>query len=274
MATLTGITTHLSGSAGAWTFYRRLGTTVAKEKVESHRNKKLSEAQLDHLVRWSNPVAFWSVTQGCLRNGFSHKRQGQTDFNAFMSANLNRNEVYLTRNMVRLGASVAAPYQLTDGRLPTIGVVETGDGLLRSDIRLGEGFIITPDTTVREISHAVVDNNIGFKYGDRIFCLVALQYHVGTLGTPQVRVVTTTLSLDPYSHEPVLAIPWAADFLSVVEGCLGASAPLTGGIAWIHTRTLRDRPLVSTQHLVLSGAPDAPYSTPTALAAAKASYRR
>lgn len=274
MATLTGITTNLTGSAGAWTFYRRLGTTVAKEKVEPRRSRKLTEAQLDHVVRWCNPVAFWSATQGCLRNAFAHKRQGQTDFNAFLSANLRRNRVYLTRDMVRLGACVAAPYQLTDGSLPAIGVGETADGRVRTDIRLGEGFVVTPDTTVRAMSHAIVDNNIGFKYGDGLFCIVMLQYHYGPEATPQVRVVTTTLPLDPYSRVPVLSIPWAAEFFTVVEGYLGASASLTGGIAWIHTRTVRDCPVVSTQHLAVSGAPDLPYSTPEAFAAAKESYRR
>ena len=274
MAILSGIQTHLSGSAGAWTFYNRLGTTVAKEKVEPQRRKKLSDKQLDHIARWGSLVTFWSHTEGSLRGGFRHKQRGQSDFNLFTAANFKDNSVFLTREMMRKGACVAAPYQLTDGSLPTIRVGESGDGRVRTDIRLGDDFLVTPDTPIREVGLAIVDNNSGFRHGDSLFCIVMEQLEEERWNVPQVKVKTNTLPIDLGKRDSLSTLSDSWGMFSNVEGFLGAARPLRGGIAWIHTRPHRSGLAVSTQWMFVSGDPAVPYSTPAALAAAKESYSR
>ena len=274
MAILKGLTTNLSGSAGAWTFYDRLGTTVAKEKMDSRGRKKLSDAQLDHIARWGSLVSFWSHTGGCLRHGFRHKQRGQSDFNLFTSANFKDNRVFLTREMMRQGACVAAPYQLTDGTLPTIHFSESDDGRVRTDIQLGDDFVIAPDTPIRDIGLAIVDNNSDFRHGDKLFCIVMEQQAADQQNVPHVKVRTNTLPIDLAQHLPFSTLVEQWGMFANVEGHLGASHPLTGGIAWIHTRPRPNALTVSTQWMFVSGAPNAPYSTPAAHAAAQESYRQ
>lgn len=274
MAKLNGLTTDLTGSAGAWTFYNRLGGTVAKQKVDNLSRKRMSDTQLRNNLRWGNLVAFWQATHGCLRGAFERKRNGQTDYNLFMSNNLLGQGVYLTSDMVRAGACVAAPYLVSMGSMPSIEVVETVDGRLRTGIRLGDGFALTSATTVGELSRAIVQNNPDFRHGDMLFCLVFSQADDTPDGYPHVKAGIATLQIDAYSGELLSSIPNILSTFSEVEGCIGAESPIVGGMAWIHSRRLRSRVAVSTQRLAVTGVPYAAYSTPESIATAIESYRR
>ena len=273
MANLNGLITNLSGSAGAWTFYNRLGNTVAKQKVDTRPHRRLSDKQLAQNLRWPNLVTFWSETQGCLMDAFEHKRNGQTDFNMFMSFNLTSHGVYLTYEMARANACVVAPYLVSLGGLPPIEVVEAADGRVRTDIVLGDRLSVTPLTTIGELSHAIVQNNRDFLHGDIIYCLAMYQEDNTSDGFPHVTVGTALLRVDAYSSKPLSWDPNLMAAFANVEGHVGAESPIVGGITWIHARRLRTRHAVSTQRLFLSGTTDAPYTTPEAIAAAIKSYR-
>ena len=273
MSTLRGLTTGLTGSAGQWTFYKRLGITVGKQKKETPSCKRLSDTQLKNNLRWGNLVAFWKATDGCLRDAYERKKPGQTDFNMFMSNNLLGRGIYLTAEMVRASACVVAPYMVSTGSLPMIDVVESADGRLRTDIRLGEGFSLTPATTIGELSRAIVENNPDFAHGDRILCLAAKQFDNSTDGQPHAQITCAVLQINAYSNVPLSDCPKLLSAFTAVEDCIGAGSPIVGGMTWIHTRRLRSRVAVSTQSLVVTGVPHSAYSTPEAIAAAIASYR-
>ena len=274
MSKVSGLTTGLTGSAGQWTFYKRLGTTVGKQKKETPSRKRLSDTQLKNNLRWGNLVAFWSATDGRLRNAFERKKSGQTDFNMFMSNNLLGQGIYLTSEMVRARACVVAPYMVSMGSLPTIEVVEAADGRLRTDVRLGERFSLTPATTIGELSRAIVANNPDFAHGDRIVCLAMKQFDNPADGYPHAECSIAFLQIDAYSNAPLSGHPELMTAFADVDGRIGAASPIVGGMTWIHTRRLRSRVAVSTQRLAVTGVPYAAYATPEALATAIASYRR
>ena len=275
MATVTGISTRMTNSAGQWTFYKRLGKTVAREKMEKRPNQQRSRTQVEHTIRMNNLVAFWAHTKGCLSGSFVWKRQGLTDYNAFVSENYNRNRICLSRGMTKLGACVAGPYILSRGYLEPIEVSLSAEGVLYTDIALGEGFEITPQTTVRDLSIAIVDHNqeLGFRFGDVIMIVAVKQKTESSDGCPRMLFRSRVLHLDVYNTDPLSFAPDDPTALAVVNGCLGATAPIVGGRAWIHASRTKRGTDVSTQKLVLSGEPDAPYSTPEAREAAIASYR-
>lgn len=285
MANLKGIDDKMIGSAGAWTFYQRLGTTVAKEKVTYSRNQRhCTDAQLKGRMGWANMVAFWRQTRGCLQGAFNNKRAGQTDFNLFVSLNYGREEVYLTAEMVRMGACVASPYLLSCGRLDTIEVSLTDEGRYRTDIALGEDMVIDGGTTIGEFSRAVVEHNPQFMHGDMICCLGVRQV-TGDDGIPRVEMRHSMVQIDAYSRARLQGNGDAMVDFASVEGCLGSTGPLYGGMAWIHSRAAgrysREQVIVSTQRLVLSGpegaleeTPDRAFRTPEAYEAAAESYRR
>lgn len=281
MATLTGIGTKFKGSVGEYTFYRRMGSTVAKQKVDRFAIRKASEAQLANRVRWSNLVSFWSSMHGLLSGTFSRKGRTQTDFNAFMSHNLGICDVYLTRDQSRHGACVAAPYYVSFGVLPSIGTSVVADGRLRTDIVLGDGFAVGEGTTIGDLSRAVLVNNEGYSHGDLIVALAVEQYSQGKDETPLVRVSSSLVQLDACSPAPLSATGSGAAAFAAIGGYLGAPVPVYGGMAWIHLQMVGGHFNVSPQRLAVTGLPTspydlphAPYTTPEALHRAIASYRR
>lgn len=280
MATLKGISTKLRGTAGEWTFYNRLGATVAKQKVDSLAPRRATEAQLANRVAWSNLVAFWSAMDGLLVGTFTRKGRGQTDYNAFMSHNLGRCDVFLTRNLSRDRACLAAPYIVSHGNLPTVETIVGNDGRIRSDIALGEGFVIDGETTIGDFSRAVLMNNKGYLHGDLVVSLAVEQVALPSNGTPRLRVHSALVQLDACSAEPLGARGDGLAAFASVDGCLGAVAPIYGGMAWMHVRAACNTIRISTQSLAVTGLPSAPdslpylpYTTPEARQAAIESYK-
>lgn len=287
MATLSGLTTRLGGTAGEWTFYRRLGVTVAKQKMDRRPAGKATEAQLANRVGWANLVSFWSSMDGLLVGAFSRKGRGQTDYNAFMSHNLGVGEVYLTRDMVRRGACVVAPYCLSFGVLPSIGTAVGADGRIVSSVAVGDGFVVDDATTVGDISREVLTHNADFRHGDLLVVLAVEQVYDPSDGTPRARVSSSLLRLDACSPALLSSDGGGAAAFAAFGGRLAAAAPLFGGMAWLHLRACCDTVKVSTQRLTVTGPPDAapgptdpsampyaPYVTPEARQAAIDSYHR
>ena len=280
MATLTGIATKYKGTAGEWTFYNRLGTTVAKQKVDSIGSRHASEAQLANRVAWANLVSFWSSMNGLLAGAFPRKGRNRTDYNAFMSHNLGECKVYLTREQVIRGACVAAPYQLSFGVLPTIGTSVTADGRLRTDIAVGDDFAIGPATTIGDLSRAVLTRNARFRHGDLIVVVAVEQRFDTTGGTPHVKVSSALLQLDACNATPLSATGDGPAAFAAVGGFLGATAPIFGGMAWMHIQSTGRTVNISPQRLVVTGLPSdpyrlphTPYTTPEARQAAMDSYK-
>ena len=284
MATLTGLTTKLNGTAGEWTFYRRLGVTVAKQKVDRRPAGRSSEAQLANRVAWANLVAIWSSMDGLLVGAFSRKGRGQTDYNAFMSHNLGVGEVYLTRDMVRRGACVVAPYCVSYGILPTVEASSAADGRVVSSVVLGDAFGVGEGSSVGDLSRAVLTHNGAFRHGDLLVALAVAQVHDPADAIPRATVSSSILQLDACSPAPLATTGGGPAAFAVADGHLAAAEPLCGGVAWLHLRACGDTVKVSTQRLTVTGPPEspvdpaalpyAPYVTPEARRRAIDRYRR
>ena len=84
----------------------------------------------------------------------------------FVRLNSAASPVYLTKPEADGGGCIAAPYQLTQGSLPSI--VIAGEGAeAKTDIKLG-ALQLSEATTVVDFAKAVVDNNADNNYGDQI----------------------------------------------------------------------------------------------------------
>lgn len=281
MASLSGLTTKLRGTAGEWTFYRRLGTTVAKQKVDRRPSGTATEAQLANRVAWANLVSFWSYMDGLLVGAFTRKGRGQTDYNAFMSHNLGVSDIYLTRELVRRGACVVAPYCVSYGILPTVATEMASDGRIVSDIRLGGGFTVGEGTTIGDLSRAVLTNNDDYRHGDLVVAVAVEQVADPLDGTPRAEVSSALVQLDACSPTLLSTTGRGAAAFTAVDGRLGAAAPLNGGMTWLHLSATDNTVKVSTQRLTVTGPPSdptrlphLPYTTPEARQAAIESYRK
>jgi hypothetical protein len=245
MAILKGIFRKQTGSIGDMTLRVVNGQTVTSEKVT--RNTSKTFAQMVRRVQWANVVNLFRAFEGTLHPSFESRPRSWSDFNAFLSANIGQYGVYLTASEASQGGCLVAPYQITRGSLPSVGMGTTEAGVITSDIKVG-ALDITDETTLAAFSAAVRANNSGWEYGDQLSAYVALQKVNTITQVPYVEVhayeITLaeddeTLVLDLIDNDPTC--------FAVVDQKLCLNAPINGGACYVHSRKDGQKTRVSTQ---------------------------
>ncbi|MCI7579810.1 MAG: DUF6266 family protein [Prevotella sp.] len=251
MATLEGILKKLKGSAGSLTFKQVNGQTVVSEKATTVKNTRTSGQQRQR-TKWGNVVQMYKGIMPLINGGFEQKALRCSDFQMFMKVNMPNADIYLTKQEVAGGGCVAAPYQITQGSLPSIVTSGSGDNV-RTDIKLGE-LTIDAETTVKDFSIAVVNNNADYDYGDQISFFDVLQRVNAVTGIPYCQFLATNVVLDKASDVKLLDIVSKYGF-AVVDGYLGHQEGEGAGVfAWVHSRKSSAKTLVSTQMLINNNA--------------------
>ena len=251
MAILNGILKKLNGSAGSLTFKQVNGQTVVSEKATVVKNTR-TPAQQRQRTKWANVVQMYKGICPLINYGYESKPAGCSDYNMFMKANMKITDIYLTRQEVAGGGCIAAPYQLTQGTLPSIVVTGEGDNV-RTDISLGD-LTIDAETTVKDFAQAVVNNNADYDYGDQISFFDVLQRVNAVTGIPYCQFLATNVVLDKASEVKLLDMVSKYGF-ATVDGFLGHIEGEGAGVfAWVHTRKSSGKTLVSTQSLINNNA--------------------
>ena len=184
--------------------------------------------------------------------GYEAKPAGCSDYNMFMKANMKLTDIYLTRDEVAGGGCIAAPYQLTQGTLPSIVTTGSGDKV-RTDIKLGD-LVIDAETKVKDFAMAVVSNNADYDFGDQISFFDVLQRVNAVTGIPYCQFLATNVVLDKTMEAKLLDIVSKYGF-ATVDGFLGHIEGEGAGVfAWVHSRKGSAKTLVSTQTFVNNNA--------------------
>ena len=94
--------TKISGSAGNLTYRILEGKQVMMGRIQKMTNPKTA-LQVNQRIKFPNIVAIYRAFHGLLKEGFEKKRKGRrskdvSDFNRFMSANLQSAPVFLTQS--------------------------------------------------------------------------------------------------------------------------------------------------------------------------------
>ena len=251
MAILNGILKKLNGSAGSLTFKQVNGQTVVSEKATVVKNSR-TPAQQRQRTKWANVVQMYKGICPLINYGYESKPAGCSDYNMFMKANMKITDIYLTRQEVAGGGCIAAPYQITQGTLPSIVTVGEGDNV-RTDISLGD-LTIDAETTVKDFAQAVVNNNADYDYGDQIAFFDVLQRVNAVTGIPYCQFLATNVVLDKASEVKLLDMVSKYGF-ATVDGFLGHIEGEGAGVfAWVHSRKASGKTLVSTQSLINNNA--------------------
>ena len=251
MAILNGILKKLNGSAGSLTFKQVNGQTVVSEKITAVK-KSNTPMQMRQRTKWGNVVQMYKGICPLINYGFESKPLGCSDYNMFMKANMKSSDIYLTREEVAGGGCVAYPYQLTQGTLPSIVIVGSGDNA-RTDIKLGD-LKIDANTLVKDFAIAVVSNNADYDFGDQISFFDVLQRVNAVTGIPYCQFLATNVMLDKTSEVKLLDLVSKYGF-ATVDGFLGHIEGEGDGVyAWVHTRKSSAKTLVSTQSFVNNNA--------------------
>ncbi len=236
------------------------GQTVVSEKITQTTNAK-TNGQQKQRMKWTNVIRLYQVLTPYLKLAFGGARNGRSDYNKFVSVNLGKAPVYLTKQEAQAGACLVAPYEVSHGLIKSISVSGKGNQAV-TDINLGD-LAITDETMVKEFSNAVVQNNSLYEYGDQItFFLVRQEVNDVTMlpmaavdaccVLPMAAVDACCVVLDKASEAKLLTVVDARGF-SVQEGHLAAQAAHDfgdHGLVWIHSRKQAAKTLVSTQHLI------------------------
>ena len=251
MAILNGILKKLNGSAGSLTFKQYAGQTVVSEKI-SVVKKSNTPMQMRQRTKWGNVIQMYKGICPLINYGFESKPVGKSDYNMFIKVNMKGSDIYLTREEVAGGGCIAAPYQLTQGTLPSIVTVGEGDNV-RTDISLGD-LTIDAETTVKDFAQAVVNNNADYDFGDQISFFDVLQRVNAVTGIPYCQFLATNVVLDKASEVKLLDLVSKYGF-ATVDGFLGhIEGEGVGVFGWVHSRKASGKTLVSTQSLINNNA--------------------
>ena len=247
MAILNGILKKLNGSAGSLTFKQYAGQTVVSEKISVVKRSN-TPMQMRQRTKWGNVIQMYKGICPLINYGFESKPVGKSDYNMFMKVNMKGSDIYLTREEVAGGGCIAAPYQLTQGTLPSIVTVGKGDNA-RTDIKLGD-LTIDAETLVKDFAIAVVSNNADYDFGDQISFFDVLQRVNAVTGIPYCQFLATNVVLDKASEVKLLDMVSKYGF-ATVDGYLGHIEGEGAGVfAWVHSRKSSAKTLVSTQSFV------------------------
>ena len=247
MAILNGLINKMKGSAGQLTFKRLNGQTVVSERPTKISNPR-TEAQQRQRTRWTNIIRMYKGLMPLLRDAFEKKLQTQSDYNMFVKLNNQGVRVYLTKQQADGGACIAAPYQLTQGSLPSIVIAGEGAGA-KTDIALG-GLTISASTTVGEFAKAVVDNNADYNYGDQISFYNVLQLVNATTEIPYCNFSASYVVLDKASTAKLWEVASKEGFASAGGVLAHGTDDSDSVFAWVHSRKESGKTKVSTQFLI------------------------
>lgn len=272
MSKFVGIFRKQRGKVGDFVFRKVGHEFIVSEKPPKKGTSMGTLNQSLYRAQWGNLVRFWQSFRGNDRPSFEGATHNVSDFNLFMRANINANKVFLTKEAVRLGACVVAPYRVTEGQLPVVGLVVDQAGTYRSAINLGD-LVIGNSTDIKTFSRAVVQHNNEFEYGDQITIFCAFNVLDATNSLPRCFILSYKVELNDSDDVTMLYDVMPSSVITTTEGYLAVVVNGDGGAAIIHSRrTSSGDTLVSTQSMVVSNSMLSEYQTLNAQEEAAKSY--
>ncbi|NDV59319.1 hypothetical protein D0T85_14555 [Bacteroides sp. 519] len=237
------------GKVGDVVFSVSKGQQTARAYVSTVNDAK-TEAQVAQRAKLGNVVAMYRALRKFMKKGFESKPANQSDYNAFVSANMKASQVYLDAEVTSSGGGVVAPYIISKGTLQPIEVQETASGLFVSDIALPAGFAITAATTITQLSAAIVKANGDWDYGDQLTIVRLDQYTNVDNGFPYIscRLYEFTVGADSRLFYSVFP-----ETVKAENGLLQISdSEFIGGIAITQSRLENGKIRVSPASVLLS----------------------
>lgn len=244
-----------TGGAGGYSFYVRGGEQVIRQRRNNSNygeSASRTQPQMERRVRWANLVNFYKAISFWQPKAYETKAKGQTDYNIFMSLNINGSVVGLTKEMALNGCSVVEGYNVSRGSLPSLqavgNVVQNGWAW---DIILS--ITIGSSTTVGQLSADIIDNNPDFRQGDNL-AFIIFKNTKATNSFPYVSCIYSELTLDRNSDKLLQSVNLMDRLVKSSQNTLGATFGASGskeaGGVLIHTRKVEGSLQVSSQKIL------------------------
>lgn len=261
--------------AGA-VLYQLNGQTIARELAPAISNPR-TDAQMSSRVKLANVVAVYRANRAWMKGSFENKKERESDYNAFLRANLSSSQVALTKSEASQGAAVASPYQVTGGSLLPITHTTSG-ALILTDLFVGN-LTLGEQTTVGALSAALLDNNNGLAEGMQLSLIVNVQQARPADGLPYIIARAYEFVLNRES-ETLVYTYLPSEVQTRAQSAAGKALVLdttnmgSGAACFILSQTTGGVTRVSTQTLFLFGSDSTytRYTSATQQADAIASY--
>lgn len=243
---------------------------IVYEAPDVPKAAQRTENQAAMRMLFSNMGAIYSQLKPYLANAFEGIGK-MNAYNAFVQANSKLCKVYITKDIRLNGGCVLAPYLVSRGKLPSILYTKNRGDMLVTDINLGS-LVIDENTTVAELSAAVISCNDNWEEGDQLSFIHGVQTHDPVTGVPRAKMNGSKVVLNLTDDTPLMVVVNVIGF-STVGGFLGMSQPITeSAAAWVHSRDKDGDVTVSTQYLFVDPAVYASYQGQDAFNASINSY--
>ena len=268
----------MSGKLGIYVFMRRKGAQVQRSLVTPTDRKTFSQGR--QRAKLENPIAVYRAISPALQGAFETKKANQSDYNAFMQANLTElPTVYFPKGVADRNGGVVMPYVVSRGTLPPLNVT-TSDSAPTAWL-LG----ITLSGTVANqnwgaYSTAIINGSGGLTKNGDVLTIIGLRQStmIGQgVSIPRVSGHYASLTLDTTSEVAAGSLlPGGMEWDEIDTTQLAINWPgnSNGALAVILSRKVGDRLLVSNQSFVMGTAATAYESwiTEDAANSAAASY--
>lgn len=248
---------YLKGASqklGGVVLYQAKGRTLARELAPAVSNPR-TPSQMEQRVRLANVVSFYRANRGWMKLSFEDKKQAESDYNAFVSANLTNSRVAIAKSEAAAGAAVVAPYKVTSGSLGSIEQ-QVLVSIIKTNLFLGT-LAIDANTTIGQLSTALIDNNNNMREGMQLSLIINLQTVDESTSIPYIVVRAYEIILSKSSTELVTTY--------IPGGILGNSGDSDnclyfngsdlgyGGATFILSETTGGKTRVSTQSIIMFG---------------------
>lgn len=250
------------GGAGGYTFYVREGEQVLRQrKNNSNYGESASRtlAQMYRRIRWGNLVNTFKAMKSWQAKAYDSKTTGQTDYNIFVSLNINTATVGSTKGMNQAGAAVWQAFQVSRGSLPPIANgLSSGNSQFITDVKLS--ITITGSTTVGQLAADIIANNPQFQAGDNLALITFRNWTPAGGRFPYAASVYQEITLDAANTNPLTSIPTIGSRIVKTSGnVLGISTTTSEasdsahevGFVAIHARQSASTLQVSSQSIVM-----------------------
>lgn len=254
------------------------GTILARAPRKT-ANARRSERQANLRCQLANMSANFKLYQGKLKLAWEGKKAGLSEYNCFVASNYDKNPVYITKSMRVAGACVLAESYISSGSLAPIDTTVSQAGVLVSDLKLG-GLVIDAQTTVADLTMAILQNNAEWEDGDQLTWFYGVQ-RVDSAGTPRATLTAEKVVLDTTNENALWGVVSELGFSSVngagfsVNGYvlgMGQALVNAGGV-WVHSREKDSGSIkVSSQQMTVVSDVLAQYQTYQAMKASADSY--
>lgn len=240
----------MNGKVGNTTYYSEQGRQLARTAYNSSnwgKSARRSYKQQAWRVRWANLVNFYKASQGWMYYAFESKKKGQTDYNKFMSLNVNASPFYLTKEEASSGGCIASNYLVSEGSMFPISMVLNGNYFVTNIATSYSGKF--DGVTIAELSADLIEHNSWLSEGCQISFISYQQYLDDNL-VPRVICTPYEMTLDLSSD---LLVP---DFLPSFcfqgngEYIVTDTNVSPGAHCFVLSKTIDGKTYVSTQRLI------------------------